>query len=332
MKGIRTVIQSIHTTAERELVGQDDTSIDGEDAASYPPADWVADEVDLLAGVVLGPEADTAEQEGPLVGLRSVRVASGKLVIVPEHGSLKLKPLAQERKGLDFSLRLGPARVVGGKRGDLLNKPDIGARGNLLVSVDFLLLMTPFRERCSMSPHGHLAWVVDQLEVAGNRLKLLVRLALFDTDFEQRIRSAIAIGVGERDGGELLVRRVIRGGDVMRQQDSVSDSVAKSDKIVVLDMATHLLVISTGGENLPVVVGIIERITGNLLALAGNTAIVVAKRVAVCVAVKVGLGLLVFERNGVVVVDGDGVLEHDVVAERLLELGGHEVIARTGAS
>ncbi len=65
--GQLTVIKGIDSSAQRELVGQDDSSIDRENTASQPPADGVAKEVDLLAGVVLGPEANAAEKEWPLV-------------------------------------------------------------------------------------------------------------------------------------------------------------------------------------------------------------------------------------------------------------------------
>lgn len=104
------MIQSIHPAAERELIRRNDTGIDSQHTASNPPTDGVTQEVNLLPGIVLGPEADTAEKEGPLVRVRGVRVAAGQLVVVPEHGPLQFKPLLQEWQRLDLLLRLGPSR------------------------------------------------------------------------------------------------------------------------------------------------------------------------------------------------------------------------------
>lgn len=161
-----TVIQSINTTPERELVRSNDASIDRKQAACNPPADRVTQKVDLLTGLILGPETNTPEQEWPLVGLRGVRVAAGQLVVVPEHGPLKLKPLPQERQGLHLALRLLPPLVICRQGWDVLDQPDIRTWCDLLVAVDLLLLVAPLRERCRVSPHGDFAGVMDELEVA----------------------------------------------------------------------------------------------------------------------------------------------------------------------
>lgn len=117
----------------------------------------------------------------------------------------------------------------------------------------------------------------------------------------------------------------------MGQENGVGNNVTESDEVVILDVTIELLVIGTSGENLPIVVGVIEWVTSDLLTLAGNTTIVIPQRITLRVAVKVSLGLLVLDRDGVVIVNGDGVAEHDVVAQGLLELGGHEIITGAGA-
>lgn len=139
------MVQGVHAAAQGKLVRSDDTSIDSQDTAGNPPTDRVTEEVDLLTGVVLSPEADTTEKERPLVRMGSVRVAAGQLAVVPEHGPLQLEPLRQERQTLDLLLRLGPSRGVSGQRRNILNKPDIGAGGKLFVAVDLLLLKGPLR-------------------------------------------------------------------------------------------------------------------------------------------------------------------------------------------
>src|SRR3569833_4333566 len=132
----RSVMQGIHATTKRELIGSDDARVDGEQAASDPPSHGVSEEVDLLARVVVGPEADASEQERPLVGKRRVRAAAGQLVVVPEHGPLQLEPLLQEGYVSDLLLGLGAARVIGREGGDVLDEPDVGARRDQLVAVD----------------------------------------------------------------------------------------------------------------------------------------------------------------------------------------------------
>lgn len=54
-----TFIQSVEATSVCELVCADDASEDGEERAGEPPADGIAEKVDLFAGVVVGPERDT---------------------------------------------------------------------------------------------------------------------------------------------------------------------------------------------------------------------------------------------------------------------------------
>lgn len=115
------MIQGVNTTPKRKLISSENTRVDREQAAGNPPADGVAQKVNLLPGVVLSPEANATEQEWPLVRLRGVGVAAGQLVVVPEHGSLKLEPLPQERQRLHLTLRLFPSLVVQRQRGNVLS-------------------------------------------------------------------------------------------------------------------------------------------------------------------------------------------------------------------
>ena len=79
------------------------------------------------------------------------------------------------------------------------------------------------------------------------------------------------------------------------------------------------------------VVGVVMGVSSNLLSLGRNTSIIVTQRVAVRMAVKVDFGLLVTDGDGIIVVDTDGLKAHDIVAQSLLELWGHEVVTRAGS-
>lgn len=323
-----TAVESINSTAQRDLISKKNTSVHGEKTAGQPPTDWVTKEVNLLAGFTLSPEADTAEQERPLVRVAGIGVAAGELAVVVEHSTLKLEPLLEEGKRLDLALGLLTTRVIGLKRSNVLGDPDVGAGRNLLVTVDLLLLVTPLRQRLGVSPHSDLAWVVDKLEVTSNRLEVLVLLSVLKANLKEGFLLALAESLFRCDSCELLVGGVVRRGNIVREEDLVSTNVAKTDQVVVLDDAARRLVV-VSGPDLPVVVGVIVRVAGDLLALAGNTAVVVSKGVAVLVTVEVGLGLLVSNSDAVVVLDVNRIGQHDVVAKGLLEFGRHEVVTRT---
>lgn len=102
------------------------------------------------------------------------------------------------------------------------------------------------------------------------------------------------------------------------------------DNIHVLDLVAWLLRKGLGWDDLPEVVGVVVGVSGDLLALAGDSAVVVAQRVPVGVTVEVDLGVLVLHADVVKVFNLDGLLRHDVVAESLLELGAHEIVTRAG--
>lgn len=257
-------------------------------------------------------------------------MTASQLVVMPEHGSLELEPLPQEGQGLNFAFGLVTSLVVDRERRYILNIPHIGARCDLLVSVDFLLLVAPLRQRCSVRPHCDLARVMDELEVTGDTLEFLALLTALDADFEQGILEPVTVRIRYGDSSELLVGGVVWGSDVVRQEYGIGDNVAKTNEVMVLNMVSQLLIVFHR-ENLPIVVGIIVGVSSNLLTLAGNTTVVVSKRIVVLVTVKVRLGLLVSQSNRIVVVNCDSISQHDVVTQRLLEFGRHEIISRSRA-
>ena len=98
----------------RELVRTDDAREHGEKTAGDPPADGIAKEIDLLAGVVLGPETDSSEKEWPLNRLTGVRMAARESIVVEEDGTLQLKVFHQEGESLHFLFFLNKARTIFG--------------------------------------------------------------------------------------------------------------------------------------------------------------------------------------------------------------------------
>lgn len=89
-------VEGIDATALGELVCSDNADENGQDAGGEPPAERVAEEVDLLAGVVFSPEGDATKKERPLDWLRAVRMRGCERVVVVEHGALKLQIFSQE--------------------------------------------------------------------------------------------------------------------------------------------------------------------------------------------------------------------------------------------
>jgi hypothetical protein len=327
-----TLVKSINTTALRELIGEENTGKDGEQTAGQPPAYRVTEEVDLLASLVLGPEADTTKKERPLDGNTGVGVAAGESVVVVEHGALKLKVFLEERHMLDLARLLLCTLRIFRKGWNVLGVPDVACLEGVLVSVDLGLLVSPFRQRSGVSPHGDLGRNVYELEVDRHGFEVHAGLCAIHSDLEQGIVEALAISIIVTNSGELLVGGVVRGGNIVGEEPSIGNKMAKTDDIADVDSVTNLLRNSTGArDNLPEVVGVVVRVSSNLLTLRRNTAIIVTKRVLVGVTVEVDLGVLVADVDGVVVVDADGLLGHDVVAESLLELGAHEVVTRARA-
>ena len=192
------------------MIGEKDTGEDGEQTAGQPPTYGVTEEVNLLASLVLGPEADTAKKERPLDGNTGVRVAAGESVVVVEHGALQLKVLLEERHVLDLARLLLCALRVLGKSRNIFGVPDVASLKGVLVSVDLGLLVSPVRQRSGMSPHGNLCGHVNELELDRHGLEVHARLCAIHSDFEQGIVEALAVGIIVANSGELLVGGVVR--------------------------------------------------------------------------------------------------------------------------
>lgn len=329
---VRTLVKSVNATALRKLVSKENTGKDGEQTASQPPSKRVTKEVDLLTSLVLGPEADTTKKEGPLNRDTGIRMAAGECIVVVEHGTLELKVLLEEGHVLDLARLLLCALRIFGQSGNVLGVPDIAGLEGVLVAVDLSLLVGPVRQRSGVSPHCNLGRDVDELEVDRHGLEVHARLCAIDSDLEEGVVEAIAVGLIVANSSELLVGGVVRRSDIVGEEPSVGHEMAKTNNITDMDtVASFLRDCASSGDDLPEVVGVVVGVTGDLLALGRDTAIVVTKRVLVGMTVEVDLGVLVADVDGVVVVDADGLLSHDVVAESLLELGAHEVVARAGA-
>lgn len=78
------------------------------------------------------------------------------------------------------------------------------------------------------------------------------------------------------------------------------------------------------------VVSVVMGISSDLLSLAGNTTVLITKGITVWVAVEVNLGLLMTDSNAIIIIDWDRLESHDIVAQSLLKLRGHKIIARSG--
>lgn len=213
-----TSIERINTTTLRKLVGADDTSKDGKQTAGQPPAKRVTEEVNLLSGIILGPEADTTEQERPLDWHTGVRMAAGQSVVVVKHGALELKVLLQEGHRLWLASLLDCAWASLWQTRDFLDEPDVAGLLDSLVSVNLGLLVSPVGQRSRVGPHGDLCGEMDQLEVRGHGLEVLTRLAVFNSDLEQGVVEAIAVGSFAIDSGELLVGGVVWRCDIVTEQ------------------------------------------------------------------------------------------------------------------
>lgn len=126
-----------------------------------------------------------------------------------------------------------------------------------------------------MCPHGNFAGEVDKLEVAGNSFELLADLGCFNSNLEKSVVLALAKSFLRIHGGELLVGGKIRRSDIVREQNLVRDNVLESNQVEVSDNPLRVVHI-VRRKDLPVVVCVVVRITSDLLALAGDTAIIIS--------------------------------------------------------
>ena len=171
---------------------------------------------------------------------------------------------------------------------------------------------------------------MDQFKMTGHALELLLVLTVFNLDLEKCVIEAVSISVLEQRGGEFLVGRVERRGDIMREKKAVSHKMAKLDKVAVLNWLTCYLIRRVEGlcwNDLPDVVGVIEWVACNLLSLTRDSTIIVSQRIFIKMTVKVGLRLLMPHCDRVVVFYACRSCIHDIVGQGLLESRSHEVVA-----
>ena len=91
-----------------------------------------------------------------------------------EHCSLEFQVFHDERHRLDL-LRCPDISGVGWLQGwDFFNKPEVGRLEDVLIPVDFLLLIAPIRESLAVGPHCYFRGVVNQFELARHGSEVLV--------------------------------------------------------------------------------------------------------------------------------------------------------------
>lgn len=56
-----TFFKSVDSAAKGQLISADDPDKDSQQTAGNPPPDRITQEINLLSGVIFGPEADTSE-------------------------------------------------------------------------------------------------------------------------------------------------------------------------------------------------------------------------------------------------------------------------------
>ena len=181
-----------------------------------------------------------------------------------------------------------------------------------------------------MGPHRDLSRHMNQFEMCRHRFKILPRFCAFNLDFKKRVVVATCVSFFWADGREFLVCGVVRGSDVVGHEDGVCDEMAEADDVSDFDALVFGGGERLAGEDLPVVVCVVVGVSSNLLALGGDTAILIPKRIAVRMAVKIDLGLLVTHGNRIIVIDRHRLKRHNIVAQRLLELRRHEIVSGSG--
>ena len=93
----------LDTTSPGEQVRTEDANKDRDAERRGEPADEVANEVDLLLPLVLRPEADAADEEGPIDRVAGIGMRSGKARIVLQHEKLQFGEFFEKVTLLWFS-------------------------------------------------------------------------------------------------------------------------------------------------------------------------------------------------------------------------------------
>ena len=229
---------------------------------------------------------------------------------------------------LHFLLFLLQAWIFGGETDDVFGVPYVRGLLHVLVAVDFGLFVGPVGKWGCVRPHGYLGGYVNQFEVAGHGFPFLVGFAVLDANLEECIVEAFSSCDILGNGGEFLVGWVIWRCDVVGKEDGICDYMPEPNLITVVYGVTNDGWISRI-DDLPVIVRVIVWVACNLLALRGDTSIVIAKRVPIRMAVQENPRVFVLHGNHVAILNTHTLHRHDIIRKRLLELRCHEIIARS---
>ena len=100
--GRHTLRDRVNASPSSQKVRTNDASEDGQRDYTSPPADDIADHVNLTLGFILCPEGDTRKKEGPVDRVRRIGVGGSQTGIVLDHQCLEFGKLAEEVHRLDF--------------------------------------------------------------------------------------------------------------------------------------------------------------------------------------------------------------------------------------
>ena len=140
------------------------------------------------------------------------------------------------------------------------------------MTIDLLLIVSPIGKLLSGQHHVDSTHRMLQLEVVSLGGQDLTLVTINQVQMEQGLVVALHLVLGQ--GGEFLMSGVTGGSDIVGQQERVSLSVEELDNIVMADNpSTASLRESLGRNDNPVVVLILVRVTGDLLALTTDSSV-----------------------------------------------------------
>lgn len=123
-------------------------------------------------------------------------------------------------------------------------------------------------------------------------------MSIHDLELEEGVISPVLVLWA--DSRKLLVGRHERRGDIVSKKQALSDDMLELDDISVShDSASTRLGDVPGRDDLPMVVGVVVRVTRDLLALRADPSVIVSQRVLVYVRVQELLRIFVLDRDGV---------------------------------
>jgi hypothetical protein len=177
-----------------------------------------------------------------------------------------------------------------------------------------------------VGPERHLGRHVNEPKMSGLASERLSFMCIVHLYLEQGI--VVSGGIVDGPGGKFLVGRHERRSDIVRQQVGLRVDMQKLDDIVVTDdTASSAFGDLPGRNDLPVVVGIVVRVTSDLLTcifgerarhqfivlwrdaegvwrkltLRTDPSVIILQRISVQVRVQESLGILVLEGNRIVI-------------------------------